>query len=236
MAERTVKNYDTRKEEILKVAQELFYEHGFEKTPINAIILGAGIAKGTFYHYFKSKEDLLFSMVDNLVEKIIDSFSGIVENERLSAVEKLQTYFVLAANLKSKNKETIITYMKSLYCEDNLKLRHALNQKQTEKVVPIMAEIVKQGVEEGVFHSKYPELAMKGIWQIGFGMAESLAEFFQKDDINKDEVFNQAMEAYAEQYKFFESAINQLLGAEEETISLKPVLEEFSSAGEPKEA
>ena len=48
----------SRKEALLEVAANLFYEQGYNATGIKQIIDEAGIAKGTFYSHFKSKEDL----------------------------------------------------------------------------------------------------------------------------------------------------------------------------------
>ncbi|NJE84869.1 TetR/AcrR family transcriptional regulator [Thermococcus sp. CX2] len=49
---------DTR-ERILKAAEELFAEKGYDKTTVDEIVEKAGVAKGTFYNYFKSKEELI---------------------------------------------------------------------------------------------------------------------------------------------------------------------------------
>lgn len=49
---------ETRKTELLDVASRLFYEQGYHATGIKQIIDAAGIAKGTFYSHFSSKEEL----------------------------------------------------------------------------------------------------------------------------------------------------------------------------------
>lgn len=46
------------RDEIVRVASNLFYEHGFHCTGVQQIINEAGVAKGTFYTHFKSKEEL----------------------------------------------------------------------------------------------------------------------------------------------------------------------------------
>lgn len=65
------------REKIIDTSWELFHEKGFGETTINDIIREAGISKGTFYYYFRSKDDLL------------DTLSEILDNEyeRLSAEE-----------------------------------------------------------------------------------------------------------------------------------------------------
>ena len=53
---RIVKEHEERKNEILDTAEILFEEKGYDKCSVNDILNRIGIAKGTFYHYFKSKE------------------------------------------------------------------------------------------------------------------------------------------------------------------------------------
>jgi len=47
------------RERIVSAAMELFAKKGFDKTTVDEIVAKAGVAKGTFYLYFKSKEDLI---------------------------------------------------------------------------------------------------------------------------------------------------------------------------------
>jgi AcrR family transcriptional regulator len=68
---------NNRRERIIGAAWKLFREKGFAETTINDIINEAGISKGTFYYYFRSKDDLL----DTLSE-ILDH-----EYERLNGIE-----------------------------------------------------------------------------------------------------------------------------------------------------
>ena len=67
---RITKEYYERKNEILDAAQELFLTQGYEKTSVDNIIKKVGVAKGTFYYYFKSKEDLLDKLVKRMTDKI----------------------------------------------------------------------------------------------------------------------------------------------------------------------
>ena len=54
-----MKEHDERRNEIINTAAVLFMEKGYDRCSINDILNKIGIAKGTFYHYFKSKEDVL---------------------------------------------------------------------------------------------------------------------------------------------------------------------------------
>ncbi|MDF2532153.1 MAG: TetR family transcriptional regulator [Clostridia bacterium] len=60
---RITKEYDERRNEILDTAEKLFHAKGYEKCTVNDILKEISIAKGTFYHYFRSKEEVLDAIV-----------------------------------------------------------------------------------------------------------------------------------------------------------------------------
>ena len=58
-----------RKEQLLQTAYELFLSKGYESVSVDEIIKKAGIAKGTYYYYFKSKEETLEEVIDMMIAK-----------------------------------------------------------------------------------------------------------------------------------------------------------------------
>ena len=78
MTPRTSKQFeemrDSKRKLIMESALKLFARHGFFDTSINMISVEAGISKGLMYNYFKSKEDLLRSVVFQGIDKFIVLF------------------------------------------------------------------------------------------------------------------------------------------------------------------
>ncbi|MBQ2967996.1 MAG: TetR/AcrR family transcriptional regulator [Clostridia bacterium] len=64
-----MKKTKNTKGKIIDAAWKLFYEQGFENTTVEEIIIESKTSKGSFYHYFQSKEDLLGSLADLFDEK-----------------------------------------------------------------------------------------------------------------------------------------------------------------------
>ncbi len=64
-----MKKTKNTKGKIVDAAWKLFYEQGFENTTVEEIIIESKTSKGSFYHYFQSKEDLLGSLADLFDEK-----------------------------------------------------------------------------------------------------------------------------------------------------------------------
>ena len=79
------------KSEILKTAVRLFEEKGFEKVNIEDIVKEVGVTRGAFYHYFKSREDLIYAVVlQILADDEINPFLLAPKEEGLNALEKLR--------------------------------------------------------------------------------------------------------------------------------------------------
>ena len=64
-----MKKGEQRKQELLKLAYRMFIEKGYENTSIYEIVAKAGIAKGTYYYYFASKEETLEAVIEMMIEK-----------------------------------------------------------------------------------------------------------------------------------------------------------------------
>jgi len=86
---RIIKEYDERKKEILDTAERPFRINGYEKCTIMDIIKEVGIAKGTFYHYFKSKQEVLDAVVLRYVDIIRNNAEQILLIENINPVENL---------------------------------------------------------------------------------------------------------------------------------------------------
>ncbi len=147
----SAKPYAERKTEIVNTAMTMFFSQGYENTTVAQIIDAIGIAKGTFYHYFAGKEDLLEEIVERRSEEAIRELSVIVEDPTLSATEKIARYFREAISWKSRNRDLTLTAMRVLYRDENLRLRRRMLEGGVVRVAPIIAEIVREGIESGEF-------------------------------------------------------------------------------------
>ena len=63
-----MKKGEKRKRELLQIAYRLFLSQGYENTSVDEIIEAAGIAKGTYYYYFQSKEQMLEAVIGMMIE------------------------------------------------------------------------------------------------------------------------------------------------------------------------
>jgi AcrR family transcriptional regulator len=143
---RVVKKPEERRREIISASRSLFLDQGYEKTTMQDIMTKLQIAKGTTYHYFKSKEELL----DAVVAEMVDEYTGAIEKSlrecKGNAFEKMQT-IVKAGRVVSPSTSHVI---------DNRELHARLLAVTIIKLAPFYAQIIAQGCEEGVFLVDYP--------------------------------------------------------------------------------
>lgn len=183
---RIVKDPDVRRSEILDVAQRLFYLKGYEQTSVQDIITEIGIAKGMFYHYFSSKLDLLDAMIERMIEQTLQSLEPLVADDQLSALEKFERFFSDLADWKVENKAFLLDIMNIWHKDENAILRHKVNTASVEKTVPLLAQIIEQGMAEGAFATEYPADIAEIVLQIGQSLSDTLAKIILNEAHNDD--------------------------------------------------
>ncbi|HHQ4306342.1 TPA: TetR/AcrR family transcriptional regulator [Serratia fonticola] len=149
---RTVKTPEVRRAEILQAASELFQEIGYESTSVDSIVRSAGIAKGTFYYYFKSKDEVLAALAQQLCAEMVARSQIIADDPQLGAIEKF------CAIIASQNQtvEAGQALLEDLHRPENRALHERSNIETVLAFGPILAAVVEQGNQEGVFQVDDP--------------------------------------------------------------------------------
>lgn len=83
---------DTR-HHIIETGADLIGQKGFGATGINAVLTAAGVPKGSFYHYFSSKNDFGLAVIDSFAEEYDATLDRILNDSRRSCVDRLRAYF-----------------------------------------------------------------------------------------------------------------------------------------------
>ncbi len=149
---RSVKAPEVRRAELLSAANQLFQTKGYASTTVEDIVQAVGVAKGTFYYYFKSKEALLTALVDQFIQKLLDASQQIIDNPDLNATEKI----VEIVNLQGKMMEHEQYVVTQMYLPENQALTDKLNVESVLLFSPVLATVVEQGNREGVFQVEDP--------------------------------------------------------------------------------
>ena len=138
---RVSKKHDVRLAEILDISENLFATQGYEKTTVNDILDGVGIGKGTFYHYFKSKEEVMYAVITRMAN-IAETFSQeIADMPGLSANEKILKIF---SDQPGRNDGIV----EQLHHEDNSAMHLKSLIETIHAISPAMTRIIEQWIKE----------------------------------------------------------------------------------------
>lgn len=152
---RIVKKAEDRKNEILNAAAALFAEKGFDNTSTNDILEVVGIAKGTLYHHFKSKEDIMDAMIERQMERILSAAQEIAEDKKIPVEERLLRT-VLALHVENTDQTEGKEMIAHLHKPQNALMHQKTKQIILRRVPPVLAGILEEGIAQGIFHTPYP--------------------------------------------------------------------------------
>jgi AcrR family transcriptional regulator len=212
---RIVKEPDIRRSEILDAAQLLFYTRGYEQTSIQDIIDQVGIAKGTFYHYFGSKVDLLDELIVRMVDQSMVFISAVACDDQLDARQKLIHMFARVGSWKAQSKSFLLDILRPYYSDDNAVLRQKMLAMGVSRMAPIFTLIIRQGIAEGQFETDHPDDLAEVILAILTAWSDNLAVMILQKPENSDLWPIARQKSLVSQY-----AIERVLGAAPGTLPL----------------
>lgn len=154
---RVVKEADERRNEILDTADELFAQKGFDGTSTNDILEKVGIARGTLYYHFKSKEEILDSLIERYNVRLLCAAQEVASDKSIPIVERI-IRVVMALNISGGSSEEIMDHIH--------KPQNALMHQKIQKVIingvpPILTGIILEGIEQGMFNTPFPYECME---------------------------------------------------------------------------
>ena len=154
---RVVKEAEERRNEILDVAERLFSTKGFEQTSTNDILLEIGIARGTLYYHFKSKEDILDAVIARITKQLLFLSAQIAQDKSIPVLERL-TKAIIALNVNSSIGQEITS---QLHKPQNALLHQKLQTTMIAGIVPILTKLMEEGAAQGILQTDYPQEAVE---------------------------------------------------------------------------
>lgn len=193
----------TRRDVFLDAAQALIMSRGYDRFSIQDIIDATGASKGAFYHYFDSKDSLLDAIVDRMADEGLARVQPLLDDERLTAPQKLQAVFGGIAAFKAERSDLIMGFMRVWASDDNVVVRERLRRQASQRQLHLLEGIVRQGIAEGHFTSRQPDHLAKVLVGFMVGMGELAMELWigrQDGSIAFEEV-KRTFDAYLEAFE-----------------------------------
>lgn len=207
---RVVKAAEVRRNEILDAADELFAQKGFDGTSTQDILEKVGIARGTLYYHFKSKEDIMDALIERYNVRLLGAAQEIAADKSIPLIERI-IRVVMALNISGGSSKEIMEHIH--------KPQNALMHQKIQKVIingvpPILTGIIREGIEQGLFNTPFPYECMEMV-------------VAYTNTVFDDDMVNITNEERASRITAFVFNAERLLGAE--SGSLMDVMRMFGS-------
>ena len=177
----------TKKDQILDTSLQLFMKKGFDATSISDILSQLDIARGTLYYHFESKEAIMDAIIERLLNQVLKKIEKLMTNDSLSQAEKFMGFFASINLTQLTGDEEIVDYFNQ---PQNALFHEKSNRLLIKKLSPVLAQIISEGIEAGLFNTPYPaetaELILVGIT----GFVDS------KDSPADEDSMNHRMESF----------------------------------------
>ena len=188
-----------RKQELLKIAYNMFLTRGYDNTSIDNIINEAKIAKGTYYYYFKSKEETLEEVINMMINDEVIAAREIL-NMPISIPEKLVG---IITSLRPKLDEKEI--QNTLNKEENIVMHEKINNRIIEEAIPLLEQVVNEGIDNKVFNCTHIKERLKMLLILS-------NEMFNNNNFNLNQV------------EVFIDTAEKMLGAKKGTLEFIKIL------------
>lgn len=168
-----VRNFDKTRSLLLEAANQLFASQGYDRTSVEAIIQQAGVSKGAFYHHFSSKQEILDAVAERMTAEAMDAIRPAAADRSDGAVARLNRFFGASRTWSVAHFELLKEVLAVLYRDENTTMRRKIEAHTAALSVPLLAEIVRQGMDEGVFDPPDVDLTARMMLQLTWVMREA---------------------------------------------------------------
>ncbi len=179
-----------KEEKILNAAMDLFQKNGYSATKMSDIARRCGVAKGTLYQYFDSKESLFTKLIDTYIMEDFSKASAIVSASNMSAAEKLRAFISFEIACTARYGSNISAFETLLFGSNNATSGALLTAVRNVQVsqFTVLREILIEGMDRGEFRQMNPSFCSAYILgSLNFLIQEKFGEFSViNSDISED--------------------------------------------------
>ena len=143
---------EERRLELIETAERLFFRRGFDETTVSDIVKELYVAQGTFYCYFKSKDDVLAAVIHRNISQVIEKLRACIDQPSRSAGERLSR--IVSTMLSDYSGRTkLAVYMQK---ESNAGIHQRSITEVISRVTPMFEEVIRDGHQRGDFKVEHP--------------------------------------------------------------------------------
>ena len=172
------------KRKIFETSMKLFAEKGYDATSIEEITATVGVAKGTLYYHFSSKEEIFNFLVDEGMKLLKNSIS-IKTDKMKNSLDKIRAIVLIQIKILFKYENFMTIILNQIWGNDS---RNKLCKQYVFEYIHMVEEIVKEGIEKGEIVNKDPNIIASGIF--GFTCSSYIYKM-QHEEVDVQKLFNE---------------------------------------------
>ena len=210
-----MKKGELRRDSIIRTAEKLFFERGYDETSIQDILDALSISKGGFYHYFESKIALLEEICRQRAASELERIRGEMHSGKLNPTQKINLLLGALHLFKRESPDFTALVLKISYIDHDVHFREQTRSFMMESLRPLVDEAIAAGVADGSFFIRNPGQIGRIVLMLGCDVNDEACRMLAESPQNPDCVIGvvELLDAYRE-------AVENLLGASFGTVFL----------------
>ena len=150
------------KRKIFEISMKLFSEKGYDATSIEEITAVVGVAKGTLYYHFNSKEEIFYFLVDEGMKLLINSIE-IKTAKCKNTIDKLRAISLIQLKSVKKYEELLIIVMSQAWGNEP---RNIFCKKKVFEYISLIKKIIEDGMKNNDIKECNPEILASQIFSL----------------------------------------------------------------------
>ncbi|WP_060484119.1 TetR/AcrR family transcriptional regulator [Pseudomonas sp. NBRC 111123] len=158
------------REHILDVARALMTHKGYTAVGLNEVLSTAGVPKGSFYHYFKSKEEFGQALLDVYFEAYLARIEPILK-QQANGAQSLLKYFQYWSETQyddAVDNKCLVVKLGAEVCDLSEVMRHVLDQ-GTSRIIRLISDSIERGINDGSIVTKDSAALAESLYQLWLG-------------------------------------------------------------------
>jgi AcrR family transcriptional regulator len=150
------------KRKIFETSMKLFAEKGYDATSIEEITATVGVAKGTLYYHFSSKEEIFNFLIEEGV-KLLQNSIDIKTSKLENYIDKLKAVILIQIKIVNKYEDFITILLSQFYGKE---ARNKMCQKHVYEYIDKIEKIVEEGINAGQIKNGNPKVIASEIYAL----------------------------------------------------------------------
>jgi len=146
---------ERRRQALINAALAVFAAKGVAATSVDDIVRAAGVAKGTFYLYFTTKDEIVSAVAQRIAESVADRIEVLAMARDRSPIERMVAFGSAVREIGPHEADLIEVFHRP----ENRAIHDRLTERTTAQLRPTMAAIIADGIERGLFRPQDPTRA-----------------------------------------------------------------------------